>query len=246
MAVETLTVTAIQDQNDGSTTGGLSLRDALMIANANTNNEYIIQLQGGSEYSLTLGRSNNDDVESGDLDIYAGANITIRSLGNEPARINATGIANGDRVFHVLDDGTLTLEKVIVSGGRVSFGGGIYVEGDATLNLLNTTITNNTASSGGGIYSSSGNVSIYNSSIISNTASSGGGIYNGDGSNLTIVNSTISNNIANLSGGGIYNRLFSGNVIIVNSTITDNDADNDNNNSSSDVGGGFQVVAQLF
>ena len=235
MAVQTLTVTTTLDQNDGSTTGGLSLRDALMIANADTDNEYIIELQGGADYFLSLGSRDNNDVKSGDLDIYAGANITIRSLGNEPARIDATSISGGDRVFHILDDGTLTLEKVIVSGGSgVYNGGGIYV-GDATLNLLNTTITDNVATSGGGIYNG-GNVSIYNSSITSNTVlSSGGGIYNYYGSNLTIINSTISNNITNGFGGGINND--GNNVTIVNSTITGNDA---NSSSNTNVGWDLQ------
>ena len=52
-----LTVNTTADQNDGSATNGLSLRDAILIANANTTNDYIIELQGGQTYFLTQGNS---------------------------------------------------------------------------------------------------------------------------------------------------------------------------------------------
>ncbi|WP_390091414.1 hypothetical protein [Geminocystis herdmanii] len=169
----------------------------------------------------------------GDLDIKNGANVTIRTNGASPATINATTLlGNGDRVFHVLSGGALTLEKVVVTGGRNNYGGGIYNSG--ALNVFQTTISNNSSPYGGGIYNS-GDLTIAHSTISENFASSvGGGIYNqGKG---TIANSTISGNSTDNYGGGIYNGDYDG-ILLINSTITNNLADADNDDSSGYGGG---------
>ncbi|MFM6307457.1 MAG: hypothetical protein ACKPGB_04155, partial [Dolichospermum sp.] len=64
-----LTVTTTADQNDGSATGGLSLRDAILIANANPTTDYEIQLTGGTTYNLTSNGINENAALTGDLDI---------------------------------------------------------------------------------------------------------------------------------------------------------------------------------
>ncbi|MFK0735036.1 MAG: hypothetical protein ACIWVG_28510 [Gloeotrichia echinulata HAB0833] len=53
MAFTILTVNTTADQNDGSAANGLSLRDAILIANANPTTDYEIQLTGGTTYNLT-------------------------------------------------------------------------------------------------------------------------------------------------------------------------------------------------
>jgi len=190
-ALTVLQVNTEFDDNDGSASAGtgLSLRDAIIIANNNTQNEYIIDLASGGNYFLTQSSNNsNSDHLVYDLDIYQNANVTIRTLGATPATINATTLlGNGDRVFEVRSGGTLTLNKVVVTGGRTSFGSGIFNSG-GTLNLFQTTVRNNNSSSEGGIYNN-GTMTVVQSTINNNFSFNGGGIYNGG--TMTISNSTI-------------------------------------------------------
>ncbi|QLE58891.1 S-layer family protein [Nostoc sp. TCL26-01] len=233
MAPTILTVNTTADQNDGSTANGLSLRDAILIANANPNTDYEIQLTGGTTYNLTSNGINEDAALTGDLDIKSRTNVLyIVSVGGK-ATIDASGLLNSDRVFQVLAGGALSLQNVVVSGGKISSystagGAGIRVDSNGALDLYNTTISGNSAESsawGGGIYND-GTVYLRNSSVNNNKASNGGGILNSG--NLIATNSTISSNTSG-SGGGIYN--FDA-LTVINTTIS--------NNSASGAGGGIQ------
>jgi CSLREA domain-containing protein len=70
-----LTVTTTADQNNGVTTDGLSLREAILIANANPNTDYEIRLTGGLTYNLTANGVNEDGGLTGDLDIASRNNV---------------------------------------------------------------------------------------------------------------------------------------------------------------------------
>ncbi|HIK37032.1 MAG: hypothetical protein N3D76_09330 [Geminocystis sp.] len=48
-----LNVTTLEDQNDASAANGLSLRDAVLIAQSNPGREYVINLAPGT-YTLTI------------------------------------------------------------------------------------------------------------------------------------------------------------------------------------------------
>ena len=235
-----LTVTTTADQNDGSATNGLSLRDAILIANSDTANKYIINLTGGATYKLTA--FSLTDTLGGDLDVLG--NVTIQSTGTQPATIDASGLTNPDRVFQVSN--YLNLGNIVVTGGSTTaVGGGIYIKQNATASLFNTTVKNNSAGGGGGIFNDglmvllnstvadnkaigSGSVGggIWNyrqaillgTTIKNNRASSGGGVLN-DGT-LTLSNSTIYNNTVQNFGGGIDHR--SGTLSLINSTMSGN------------------------
>ena len=233
-----LTVTTTADQNNGVTTDGLSLREAILIANANPNTDYEIQLTGGLTYNLTANGVNEDAGKTGDLDIASRNNILyIVSIGTQKATINASNLLNSDRVFDVRTNGRLSLQNVVVTGGLASDsqdGGGIYVRETGFLDLYNTTVSNNSAGDdGGGIYNF-GTTYLRNGSTISNNSTiesygSGGGIFNNSGT-LTIMDSTINNNSARSSGGGIVNNGIT--LLVINSTIS--------NNTSRLEGGGIQ------
>lgn len=93
MADKILNVTTTLDQNDGSNFQGLSLRDAILIANADPNNHYTINLPAGT-YNLTIknvllpptdGSADSatlfqSRLATGDLDIIG--NVTI--VGENP------------------------------------------------------------------------------------------------------------------------------------------------------------------
>ncbi|WP_139240684.1 DUF4347 domain-containing protein, partial [Geitlerinema sp. PCC 9228] len=179
---------------------------------------------GAYNYELTI-TGNENDGEKGDLDIN-GKELTIIGDSANTTTIDASGL--GDRVFHVLNGGTLTLENVKVTGGNVSGGddgGGIF-NYDSTVTIKNSTVTRNTAdgdySDGGGIANKQGTLNIYNSTISNNYAS-----------DTDDANDAIS------TGGGINN--YDGTVTIVNSTISNNTAFSDTNGNEEGVGGGLYV-----
>ncbi|MEH2052058.1 Calx-beta domain-containing protein [Nostoc sp.] len=229
-----LTVNTTADQNDGSAANGLSLRDAILIANANPNTDYEIQLTGGATYNLTSNGINEDNALTGDLDIKSRNNVLyIVAVGGQKATIDASGLLNSDRVFHVLTGGQLSLQNVVATGGNISSsGGGIRVDSNAALDLYNSTVTGNKASgsfnNGGGIYNS-GVVYLRNGSTVSNniaaggSSQEGGGIYNSNGT-LIAINSTISNNQGGVYGGGI--STINGSVTLINTTVSGNSAGN--------------------
>ena len=74
---------------------------------------------------------------------------------------------------------------------------------------------------GGGTYNA-GALTVVNSTITANIANeSGGGLYNYESGNLSVTNSTISANEADEFGGGIYST---GTLAVTNSTIATNTA----------------------
>ena len=231
MEEQVLIVDTAVDENDGSATEGegLSLREAVAIANSTTGDE-TIELQSGQTYELSSG-----------LDIASrGGTLTIRGLG-DGATIDANEL---DRVLHAMGDdetgATLILENITVTGGRTftsvtgdSDGAGILIDNLATAELKDCTITGNATldsdDRGGGI-ANEGTLSLNNCVVSDNSAGEGGGIYTNYGV-TTIVDSTITNNSANEVivstgvgvGGGVSHR-GSGPLEIDNTTISDNSA----------------------
>ena len=161
------------------------------------------------------------------------------------------------------DDGNLTLTDCVVSDNEAERGGGIYHGSSGTLTLNRTTLSDNLADKGGGLLNNNGDVVIVESTVSGNTGttqgggfintgmtmsltgstvsgnsggiSGGGGIFNRVP--LTVANSTISGNSAAGSGGGIHNSGGSASLDLVHVTITDNTADDDDN----DIGDGGGV-----
>ncbi|WP_071516815.1 DUF4347 domain-containing protein [Geitlerinema sp. PCC 9228] len=240
-----LDVNTTEDENDGDadTGAGLSLRDAILIANNNPDRDYTIELTGGETYNLSLSDTDtsnfeisNPDAAVADLDIAGGANITVRGVGNSEAVIDASSLGSGgerrDRVFEILDNGSLTLENVRVTGGKVpenaarsaNDGGGIYVKDNGELTLNNSTVSGNSAFLGGGLINL-GTATLTQSEVSNNISYQGGGISNttslsaDSGGNLTLTNSTVSGNTA-YQAGGIRNTYSS--ATLTNSTVSGN------------------------
>ncbi|MGB3513891.1 MAG: DUF4347 domain-containing protein, partial [Microcoleaceae cyanobacterium] len=258
--------------SDPGTDGEISLREAVIAAN-NTAGDDTINLTGGETYTLTLTGSDEDDSETGDLDIKDNGKIVVQTLGNGTATIDAGGTNGlGDRVFDVGENASLKLDNTVVTGGVVlpsdpfydDDGGGILVNAAGFLELTNSTVSGNSAShSGGGISNYMGTSIITNSNITGNSAANpGGGIANLEGT-VTIANSTVEDNSAS-AGGGIFNfgaELDYGEVNISNSNISGNSASNSgggiasgggrvkvsnskiSNNSASNSGGGVDATS---
>ena len=260
-AAATITVTRADDPPLGDTTG-CSLRQAVQAANTNApvggcaageTALDTIPLAASVQLSTVGGEDAN---QTGDLDVLTGGPVHILGTGAAPSAISQTA---ADRVLSVLG-GTLTLERVIVTGGSATGltptadGGGILVLTPGRLTLTRATVSGNSAERAGGIANghratggTGGEVTIRDSTVSGNTvsAASGGGMGAGGISNinatLSIVNSTISGNAtAGGRGGGVYSEALSGalaTVNIVNSTVTDNAGGGGGNLHNSGNGG---------
>jgi hypothetical protein len=223
MAVINLFVNTTLDENDGQSGigTGLSLRDAILAANSDTANEYVIVLEAGATYSLSIDNSRGDEElgSTGDLDIAAGAKISIVTTDGSKAIISAAGVTSGDRVFDVLTNARLSLNNVEITGGSTQDNGGaIYIENAANVMIANSNIQDNTARIDGGAIYNEGTLSIEGSNIADNESFFGGGIANYG--MATVTDSSLTGNTAK-SGGALYNQ---GTFELSDSTITGNNA----------------------
>ena len=222
--------------------GFVSLREAILAANNQSDADEIILLAG--DYQLSLPGTGEDAAASGDLDILNP--LTITGAGAGTTTIDGERI---DRVFDLFADVTiadltiedglttdtgggirvgstalLTLERSVVQNNESAEGGGIYNAGRLTLadvEVLNNVASPGTAEVGGGL-KNTGTALLRQVLLTGNTAQDGGAIFNsGAAALLDIRNVTITNNTASASGGGIYTDRL---ATIVNSTIADNQA----------------------
>ncbi|MCB0033472.1 MAG: CSLREA domain-containing protein, partial [Anaerolineales bacterium] len=161
-----------------------------------------------------LSRSDNgreDSGSTGDLDIDS--DITFVGAGPGLTTIDANGI--NDRIIHVLEEGTATLQNINITNGNVPSdpGGAIYNGG--MLSLENVVISNsNTPLEGGGVYNAAGaTLTAHNVAIVGNTAAAqANGLYLDGVSTLTNV--TISGN----NSSGLINV---GQTSLINVTVAD-------------------------
>lgn len=267
-----LTVTTLNDESASTTNfapeiadgGGLSLREALTIANADSTANTInfdTSLSGGT---ITLGGSqleitsnvwidgdiNNDRTP--DITIDAdGKSRVIRTTGEE-VRLEGLTITGGSAdqgagIMSGSNPGTsatisrpLTIINSNISNNTVTAsgsGGGLEAFNKTT--IIGSTFTGNTAGHRGGGVNLYADSSIVNSTFTGNTADNGGGISSPYGA-ATIINTEISGNSANNTGGGIYGYVKT--ATIISSTITKNDA----KSSGGGIGGGGRVFENSY
>jgi len=231
--------------------GDCSLREAVQAANTNAPVDNCIDNSGSYDtivldaltYTLNIPGFNEDDNQSGDLDILEA--LTIQGQGMWSTTINGGDI---DRVLHILTWEWVTLQDVTIADGSTDTffgdGGGILVT-SGYASLQNVSVYSNLAgNSGGGIYVAPGaSLELYGCVIVENGAGgSGGGIFVANWAYVGIIqNTTIRDNYANQNGGGIFNV---GTIWdIYNTTISFNRAEVGNgggifNGSSGSIGGG--------
>jgi predicted outer membrane repeat protein len=217
-----LNVSTTIDENDGSDMigAGLSLRDAILIANKNPATDYEIRLTGGQTYPLRASGFHEDKSMKGDLDILSRTGLLqLVAIGSQSAVIDASDLAIGDRIFDVLANGNLSINNLILTGGNCgSNGGAIQVETGSTFSAFNTTIRGNSSTGEGGAIYNDGTCRLERVSIQANKANSfstgkGGGIWNGG--ELLLLNSSVTNN----NQEGIVNHES---LILINTTVSRN------------------------
>ncbi|QPP08027.1 right-handed parallel beta-helix repeat-containing protein [Streptomyces bathyalis] len=182
-----------------------ALKNAINRANASANAGRIV-LASHCTYSLTAPDNADDGLPeiTGDVTI-TGRDTTIR---------RAPSATQDFRIFHVVSGGTLTLNSITVSGGRLSLadtmGGGI-ANTNGTLNLNRSIIRGNEASQGGGVHNFGGRLNLDRTTVERNTnttvgATAGGGVFNTDSGTMKMRGGSLINNRSPIgNGGGLEN-----------------------------------------
>jgi predicted outer membrane repeat protein len=148
------------------------------------------------------------------------SNITGSTFTNN----NATG-GNGGAIYNY--ETTLTLNGCNFTGNTATDGGGAIANSEGTLNIIGSTFTKNTANQGGAT-DNVGTLTVTRSTFKDNSGtnstgfpSDGGAIYNGYTGNLIVTNTTFTNNNAG-SGGAIANS--EGTLTLTDNTFASNTA----------------------
>lgn len=230
-----VTITGGSDFHGGgiSNSGDLTLINSTVSNNSATTNGHGGGIyQDSNKANLTLNNSHVCDNEAQD----GGAIYFWRS---GTATINNSTICrnNGGGIYTTAVGGgfNLTINDTLITDNQIRLGG-IRVRG-ATITINRSTISNNQASNdGGGISAYEADLTLNDSVISGNSASQDGGGLHLYASPTTISNSTISGNQAAEDGGGIYFERFDS-LTLINSTITKNVANSDQDDSGN--GGGI-------
>ena len=219
-----LVVSTTEDEEDNNfSSGNLSLREAIAIANEREGTDVITFDESLSGGTIALTETQTDPRGQGTInrDLLVTDSLAISGFGTD---ITIDGVNGGGGIFRVAgDDFNFTLEDLtITNGSRQQFffqnptaGGAVLVQDNANFSLIDSVISNSSANSAGAI-SSGGNVGIF-ASLITGNESGGGALFEGavvSSGNLNIFNSTVAGN----SGIGLA---ILGTSEIGNSTITD-------------------------
>lgn len=219
-------VTKTDDTDDGvCSAGDCSLREAVNNANYCAGTQ-TINLPAGA-YTLTIDGDNEDNGETGDLDVTD--DLIINGSG-------APSIHGGiERAFQIHNGVTAEFNAIWIEDGDTILGGGLINEGDLTLNAF--TCNNNSVSippggmgdARGGCIFNTGNLTITGGQFLANTAGYGGAIFNLDNSTAALENVGFSGNQADYNGGALW--------VGVDADVTYSWSTMDGNQSGLDGGG---------
>jgi hypothetical protein len=105
-----LDTVAVNLQKGTDASGHVSLRSAIMAADANPSSNTIVLPSG--TFKLTIPATGNDGSANGDLDIAA--NLAIQGSATGQTVIDGNSL---DRVFHVLS-GNVAMSHIVIEHGR--------------------------------------------------------------------------------------------------------------------------------
>jgi Right handed beta helix region len=212
----------------------------------------VIQGKGPSETTIDANGIDRP-IEIGSGISAPNMNVTMRDLALTGGDAGAATAGNGDSSGGgvVSFAGTLSLNRVLVSGNEAEFGGGIRSFADGGLTIKNSTISGNNADEGGGLDLRSGldpgeseRNRIFASTISGNFARKGAGILidgnpgAGDPPSLKMLNSTVAGNQASAEGGGVMAD-NEASVTLDHTTVAYNMANSDNSSPNGGFGGGI-------
>ena len=198
-----------------------TLRAAVMETNSLAG-AHEIHLDSGTY--ILLGGADEDNSQSGDLDVKGSITVSGSDIGPTVIDGGAT-----DRIFQVFGGAALTLRSVSLRNGKVSgnwpegTGGALRVMSGSSTTLENSQVLSSTATYGGGIFNESLDLNLVDSQVGYNQAAFGGGVNNNFG-RVTLLRSTLHHNHADsggeLGGGGLYSQ--DGEVVLTDSQVFEN------------------------
>lgn len=199
---------------------------------------------GGGVFSQGILTISDSAIESsfstnvgGGILIDGGTLELVRSV----VRLNSTnGLGGG---IYASGAKVTISDSIIESNHAEDLGGGIVSDTGNMLEVSGSTIRwNITGGRGGGMYVSGGGGvnAVRSSTLYGNGANFGGAIENSG--LIYVVNSTLSGNYSYVDGGGIDNGASSAAAFLYNTSIIDNDA-NDNRSPDGGSGGGIMAIA---
>ena len=197
--------------NSGGEGGGLYIAYPSTIENTIVSNNSLHDGQGGGLYvdlnaSLLITNtkivSNSVESEFSNSGTRGGG---IYNQSNQLVTIVDSIIAgnysgfDGGGIYHNLDAGQMTLNRVTVSQ-NLAEGNGAGIHNGGTLSIVNTTIAQNVTNAmvngeGGGIYHKGISLTLTNNTVVQNEAMYGGGIFQSSGS-IVLENTILADNIA--------------------------------------------------
>ncbi|MCB1493525.1 MAG: VCBS repeat-containing protein, partial [Rhodobiaceae bacterium] len=195
--------------------GGLSLREAILLANA----------AAGAD-TIVFAGSTGEAFEAGGTITLSGSELTLSTDITIDGDVSGDGRADviidandASRVFHV-SGGSSTLASLDLRNGRsTGDGGAVLINAGATLAIDRTTIRDSDAANGGAI-ANAGTLDLTTSTISGGSTSGGGGGIHSTGT-TNLINATIHG--ASGFGAGIY--VLAGTTTVLNSTLTGNSSD---------------------
>jgi hypothetical protein len=225
----------------------------------------VLRIESGNVVISALTVKNGQESNSSGGGIFNNGNLTLDSvviMDNATLGDSGGGISNNDGAILSITNstvtgnsaaggigggihnflGSLTVDRVTVSGNESIIGGGICSQG-GTFSLTNSTISGNTIttsnSGGGGIaVTNNGQATLVNVTISDNqilgTNTIGGGFGSQNGATATLINVTITDNSA-MQGGGVGN-FNAGTSTLINSIVADNPVGGDCNFAITDGG----------
>lgn len=210
--------------------GSLSISDSVTISGPGAD---VLAIDGNDRY-LIFGIQYNIPTDPLSRGAPTASNVTLSGLtlqnGNNGGGRRRSG--GGGAIYSTRAN--LTVEDCVITGNKSGgHGAGIFFTGyysGERLTVRNTTLSDNFAyyGDGGGIYATrAGSVTLVDSTLTGNRADGSGGGVAHYGSRLTLIeNCLVSGNIAyDGIGGGVADMEAYGPAAILNSVITDNEAD---------------------
>ncbi|MBN1872848.1 MAG: MBL fold metallo-hydrolase [Anaerolineae bacterium] len=187
-----------------------------------------ITIQGEEEQTIVQAHAQPEVSKQRVFAISPGVTVTLRLLTIRHGNPYTDPESGGG----VRNDGTLTLDRCIVTANRASAGGGIHSDG--TLTLIDSVVEGNASrggidhhlecETGGGIKVLSGVTILVNSRVSHNEAmGKGGGFHIACVGRLISINSMINDNYSAQDGGGIF---LNGAAELTHTTITANEGKN--------------------
>jgi CSLREA domain-containing protein len=201
---DTFEVNSLADGAPDACTPDCTLRDAITLANANSEADTITFQNGLSgTIRLTAGQLTLSSAEAVTIEGPGVATISVSGDADD----SNTPSAGDSRILYVTGTGPVTISGLTLTEGNSSRGGAVYARANSNITLTDSAVTNNLSSDWGGGIGSTGIVKITSTDLTGNMASSEGGAVSledtgGARPSLEVSGGTISGNSAG-SGGGI-------------------------------------------